>query len=385
MKLTGCRYYVIGAGFFGSVIAERIATILKEKVVVLEKRDHIGGNSNSYFDHATGIEVHQYGSHIFHTKNEDVWDYVTRFTAFNHYQHKVLSKYNNRLYPIPINLQTINSFYGVALHPFEVNAFLQNEIAKEGEIDITNFEGKTISTIGRPLYEAFIKGYTAKHWKKDPKLLPATIAGRLPVINTFEDHYFNDPYQGLPLIGYHELFKKILSNPLIDVCLSVDYFDIRERIPKDALVIYSGPLDKYYNYKHGRLSWLTLDFEKEIYSYKDYQGSAVINYADFDNRYTRSHEFRYYHPERNYSQTRTVVMKERSRLAEPDDVRYYPINSKEDQEKLRQYKAELGKEENTLFGGRLGSYQYINMDQAIAQALWIFKNKVIPWSSKHSC
>ena len=288
-KVSLFKYVVVGSGFYGSTIAERIANDLNEKVLVIEKRSHIGGNSYSKIDAETGIECHEYGSHIFHTSHKQVWDYINGFCGFNNYRHKVLTQYQTKLYQIPINLNTINIFYGKNLKPFEIDAFLQTEIKKDRVTEAANFEEKAISLVGRPLYEAFIKGYTLKQWGINPKNLPASIIERLPVYKNYCSDYFTDPYQGIPLDGYSAVFERMLEHKNIEVLLNTDYFDVKQCIADNSLVIYTGAIDRFFDYKYGRLSWRALRFEKEVHKVDDCQGIAVINYAEENIPYTRSH------------------------------------------------------------------------------------------------
>lgn len=376
MELTGLKYLIVGSGFYGAVIAERIATQLKEKVLVIDRRDHIGGNSYSYTDKETNIEIHKYGSHIFHTSNEDVWNYICQFTQFNTYQHRVLTAYQNQVYSMPINLMTINSFYGKNFSPAEAQAFIQKEIERDKFENPKNLEEKAISLIGRPLYEAFIKGYTQKQWETDLKLLPANIITRLPVRFNYIDRYFADRYEGLPIDGYGKIFERMLANELIDVKTGIDYFDIKENVPEDCLVIYTGPIDRYFNYKYGQLGWRTTDFEEQTINVKDYQGTSVMNYADIGTPYTRIHEFKHFHPERKQAEDRTIIFKEFSRFAKENDTPYYPINTDRDKAIYGQYRELAAAEKNVLFGGRLGNYAYVDMHQAIAMALNTYEAKI---------
>ena len=250
MDFQNIKHVIVGSGFFGSVLAERIANDLNEDVIVLEQRGHIGGNSFSCLDPRTGIEVHKYGSHIFHTSNKEVWDYINRFSGFNNYRHKVQTLFKGRIYSMPINLNTINDYYGLSLNEEEAKAFIAAEIAKEKIESPRNLEEKAISLIGRPLYEAFIKGYTMKQWDKDPTLLPPEIITRLPVRYHNNTDYFDDPYQGIPLLGYGKIFEKMLSHSKIHVYLNTDFFDVRHLIPKEAKIIYNGHTHRYFLRNH---------------------------------------------------------------------------------------------------------------------------------------
>lgn len=360
-------YVIVGSGLFGSVCAERLASSGK-KVLVLEKRNHIGGNSWSEPDPETGIEVHKYGSHIFHTSNQKVWDYINRFTTFNDYRHTVWTTYQNRVHSMPINLGTINSYYGINLKPFEVENFLIKERGKEIYEVPKNLEEQAISLIGRPLYEAFIRGYTIKQWEKNPTELPAEIITRLPVRHNYNNRYFNDEYEGIPLKGYGEVFKKLLNHPNITVRLNVDWFSIRKEFKDDVSIIYTGSIDQYFDYKHGRLEWRSIELEREVHDVEDYQGCSVMNYADLNVKYTRIHEFKHYHPERPASK-KTVTFKEYSKIISETTEPYYPVNTPRNQKLLALYKQEASLLNKVWFGGCLGDYRYNDMDDTIAAAL----------------
>lgn len=376
MNLQGLNYLVVGAGFFGAVVAERIAAELGERVLIVEKRTHPGGNSYAENDPETEIECHIYGSHIFHTSDQNTWNYVNRFTSFNSYRHKVLTLYQNRVYQMPINLATINSFYGVNLTPSEARSFIISEIGKERIANPENLEEKAVSLVGRPLYEAFVKGYTVKQWETDPLRLPADIITRLPFRFSYKSDYFNDPWQGIPLDGYAALFRRILDHPNIELCLNTDFFAIRDRIPSTCRVIFTGPVDAFFGYRFGQLGWRTLRFEKEVLDVGDYQGTSVMNYADAAIPFTRIHEFRHYHEERPYPDDRTVIFREFSRTASAADDPFYPINTPEDREMLARYEVAAAAHPNVLFGGRLGRYAYLDMDKAIASALETFETRI---------
>ena len=378
----GYDLVIVGSGFFGLTIAERTATQLDKRVLVLERRSHIGGNAYSEPEPETGIEVHKYGAHLFHTSNKRVWDYVTQFTEFTGYQHRVFARVRDQVYSFPMNLGLINQFFGKSHSPDEARALIAEQASEIDTADAQNLEEKAISLVGRPLYEAFIKGYTAKQWQTDPKELGAAIITRLPVRYTFDNRYFNDTYEGLPVEGYTAWLEKMAEHPNIDVRLDVDYFDVRERIPDGTPTVYTGPLDRYFDYSEGELGWRTLDFEMEVLPTGDFQGTSVMNYNDQEVPYTRIHEFRHFHPERtSYPSDKTVIVREYSRSAESGDEPYYPINTPEDRDKLARYR-ELAKKEaaerNVLFGGRLGTYQYLDMHMAIGSALSVFDNKVAP-------
>ena len=366
---------VVGAGLFGLTVAERVANEYGKRVLIVERRDHIGGNCYSERDPETGIEVHKYGAHLFHTSNERVWDYVNQFTDFTGYQHRVFAMHDGQAYQFPMGLGLISQFFGKYYSPEEAKKLIAEQASEIDTADATNLEEKAISLIGRPLYEAFIKNYTAKQWQTDPKKLPASNITRLPVRYTFDNRYFNDTYEGLPVDGYTAWLEKMVASELIDVQLSTDWFEVRDQY-EGIPVVYTGPVDRYFDYSAGRLGWRTLDFEWETLDVKDFQGTPVMNYNDADVPYTRILEFRHFHPERNYESDKTVIVKEYSRAAEEGDEVYYPINTPEDREKVAKYRELVEKEDGVLFGGRLGTYHYLDMHMAIASALTMVDNKI---------
>jgi UDP-galactopyranose mutase len=376
---TGRDLVIVGSGLFGLTVAERAAAGLDKRVLVLERRNHIGGNAYSEPEPETGIEVHRYGAHLFHTSNEQVWEYVNRFTDFTGYQHRVFTNHRGQVYPLPMNLALISQTAGRYLNPTAARAWVA-EHAAEITWEPTNLEEWAISKIGRPLYEAFIRDYTTKQWQTDLTLLPPGTIARLPVRYTFNNRYFNDTYEGLPVDGYTAWLERMADHPNIEVRLGVDYFDVRDEIPAGMPTVYTGPLDRYFDYSQGRLGWRTLDFETEVLrDCGDFQGTAVMNYADADVPFTRIHEFRHFHPERSYPADKTVIVREYSRAAGKEDDPYYPINTPADRAMLEAYR-ELAAAEtdrnNVLFGGRLGTYKYLDMHMAIGFALSMFDNKI---------
>lgn len=373
--------YVIGSGFFGAVIAERIAADAGMPVTVIEKRRHIGGNSWSETCKKTGIECHIYGSHIFHTSDEQTWAYVNRFTDFNEYRHRVMTTYKNTVYSMPINLTTINSFYDIDLLSTEVESFIAEEVAKEAVNSPKNLEEKAISLIGRPLYTAFIKGYTMKQWEKDPCELSPDIISRLPVRNDANDRYFSDKYEGIPLDGYGNLFSRLLDHDMIDIKLNTDYFDIKNELPDDSLIIYTGAIDQFFDYCHGKLEWRTSTFETDVHDIPDFQGTTVMNYAEQEVPYTRIHEFKHYHPERQAT-AKTVTYTEYSKFANADEDPYYPINTPRNAAIIEHYKKESEKLDQVIFGGRLGLYKYLDMDDTITEALKCYSKQILPRLNK---
>jgi UDP-galactopyranose mutase len=374
---------VVGSGFFGLTVAQQCAENLGLNVVVIDRRAHIGGNAYSEADAETGIEVHRYGAHLFHTSNERVWDYVNRFTAFTSYQHRVYTTFRGQVFPMPINLGTINQFFDAAYSPDEARRLIAEQASEFSSSDARNLEEKGISLIGRPLYEAFIKGYTAKQWQTDPTLLAAEIISRLPVRYTYDNRYFNDTHEGLPVDGYTAWLEKMASHDRIEVRLGTDFFDTSQEVNKANVVgtipvVYTGPVDRYFDYAEGRLGWRTLDFEREVLPTGDFQGTSVMNYADPDVPFTRIHEFRHFHPERDYPGDKTVIMREFSRFAQGEDEPYYPVNTPRDREQLLRYRDLSRSENGVLFGGRLGTYKYLDMHMAIGAALSLVDNTLTP-------
>ena len=370
------KIIIVGSGLFGLTIAEQIATKLDREVLIIEKRDHIGGNAWSEIHPQSGIEVHKYGSHLFHTSHEEVWRYVNQFTEFNNYQHHVWTKHKNEVFSLPINLATISQFYNKFLNPKEAIELINSERESIEIREDANFESLAMSTIGKPLYEAFIKGYTKKQWQVDPSLLPGEIFSRLPIRFDFNNRYFSDKYEGLPLHGYHAFLPRIVDHKLIKIETNTDYFENLDRFGDADLTVYTGPIDRYFDYKHGLLGWRTLDFEVDFLKIDDFQGTSVMNYADLDVPFTRIHEFQHLHPERVKKESGTVIMKEFSRKSEIDDEPYYPINSGQDRAALLKYREEAQRLPNVIFGGRLGTYKYLDMHMAIASALQIFDSQI---------
>jgi UDP-galactopyranose mutase len=375
---------VVGSGLFGLTIAERCASDLGLRVLVVERRHHIGGNAYSEPEPETGIEIHRYGAHLFHTSNAAVWEYANRFTAFTGYQHRVFSIYKGRVYPLPINLATICEYFGAAMSPDEARALIAEQAAEVKAGQAANLEQKAVSLIGRPLYEAFIRGYTFKQWQTDPADLPPEIITRLPVRYTFNNRYFSDTFEGLPADGYTAWLERMASHPNIEVRLDTDFSGLRADAAGSVPVVYTGALDAYFGYAAGDLGWRTLDFELEVLATGDFQGTPVMNYADADVPFTRIHEFRHFHPERDwYPKDETVVMREFSRFAGRGDEPYYPINTAADRGRLLAYREMAAREPGVLFGGRLGTYKYLDMHMAIGSALTMYENRLRPFFTGH--
>jgi UDP-galactopyranose mutase len=365
---------VVGAGLFGLTVAERCSTQLGMRVLIVDARDHIGGNAYSEIEPSTGIEVHRYGAHLFHTSNERVWDYVNRFTTFTNYVHRVYARYQGQIYPLPINLGTINQFTRSAMSPAEAVAWVQERATAAGAGQGGNLRQKAISSIGEELYEAFVRGYTAKQWETDPTDLPADTISRLPVRYTYDNRYFNDTHEGLPTDGYTRWLERMADGARIEVMLGNDFLDSASPVNKANTVgcvpvVYTGPVDRYFGGAEGTLRWRTLDFSQDIVPTGDYQGTSVVNYSDASVPFTRIIEFRHFHPERDYPRDRTVIAREYSRFAGPKDEPYYPLNSTADRGALLAYRELAKREKAVYFGGRLGTYKYLDMHMAIASAL----------------
>ena len=374
---------IVGAGIFGLTVAEKVANELHKKVLVVEKRDHIGGNAYSEKDKETGIECHKYGAHILHTSDEEVWKYVNRFSEFTNYQHRVYSVHHGEVFPLPINLGTINQFFHTNYSPEEARRLVAEQ-AREITKKPANLQEQGISLIGRPLFEAFIMNYTAKQWQTPTEKLSPDIIKRLPVRYDYNNRYFNDTFEGLPKDGYGLFFQKMCESEKndLDIRLGKDYFEDEElkKMTKDGMLTsFTGAIDRYFNYKFGTLNWRSIKFEKEVVKTDDFQGCAVMNYADLEQPFTRIIEFKHFHPERKNRENKTVIFREFSKTWEIGDEPYYPVRTTEDLEKLGKYKELSKKYPNVLFGGRLGEYAYYDMDKTFRSALDMFREKVVPF------
>jgi len=372
---------VVGSGFFGATVAERVARVANKRVLVIEKRSHIGGNAYSYTHAESEIEVHKYGMHIFHTSNQRVIDYILQFTEFNDYRHKVYSRHKGELYPLPINLRTIRQIFGEEFSPEQAQAFVEAEVKNSGILNLpsdSNLKNKALSTVGPTLYEALIRGYTMKQWQMDPELLPASTITRLPVRFDLNDNYFSDDFQGIPKDGYTNIFNRMLNHPNITTLTDTDFFATQWAGSTEVPIVYTGPIDQYFNYKFGELNWRTLDFETTVHPVANFQGTAVINEADIEVPWTRSLEFRHLQIHRTFDSELSVVSREYSRKAERKDEPFYPVNTDVDREKLLKYRHLAGTLKNIIFGGRLGRYQYLDMHMAIASALKCYEGEISP-------
>jgi len=355
-------YIIVGAGFAGCVLAERMAAGANKKVLILDKRNHIGGNAYDHYDEA-GILVHKYGPHIFHTNSKEVYNYLSNFTKWRNYQHQVLANVDGQLFPIPINLNTINSMYGLNLSSDEVTGFLKDRSEKKSQI-LTS-EDVVVSNVGRELYEKFFKGYTKKQWDLDPSELNASVTARIPTRNNKDNRYFTDTYQVMPLHGYTKMFEKMLDHPNIHIMLNTDYKEVLTTINYRKM-IFTGPVDEYFDFCYGKLPYRSIEFKFETYDKEVFQETGTINYPN-DYEFTRITEFKYLSGQ---SHRKTSVVYEFPK-AEGDP--YYPIPKPDNAALYQQYKDLADSLEDTYFVGRLATYKYYNMDQVVAQALSTYK------------
>ena len=349
---------IAGAGIWGCTIARRLAEAGR-KVLVLEKRGVVGGNCRCETDAETGIEIHKYGSHIFHTHIAEAWDFARRFIDFNGYQHKVLARYRGKIYFLPLGLALINKFFNVELTPGEVEDFMRDEAHSKA------------------LFDAFFRGYTSKQWGRPPEEIDPSIVKRVPIRSSYDVNYYRDYNQGIPLTGYNSLFERLLDHPNITVrchapvVLAEGRFQIEGGELPAAPVYYSGPIDALFGYRFGHLPWRTLRFEEEKVAVRDYQGTAVVNYTEAEVPFTRIHEFKHYHPENAQvmAAPKTIIVREYSQEWRPGDEPYYPIDNADSRALLERYRQEAVKIPNLIVGGRLGDYKYYDMDQSMAAAL----------------
>lgn len=358
------KYLIVGAGFSGAVLAEQLSKDPDNEILVIDERSHIGGNCYTERDKETNVMVHVYGPHIFNTDNKEVWDYIQQFCEMVPFINRVKSIYQGNVYSMPINLHTINQFFGKTLNPDEAKIFIES-VADNTILEPQNFEEQAMRFIGKDLYRAFFYGYTKKQWGCEPTELPASILKRLPVRFNYNDNYYANPYQGIPKEGYTAIFDKMLDAPNIEVRLNTK-FDPTWDLSTYDHVFYTGPIDAFFNYKFGRLSYRTVYFEKGI-AEGDYQGNAVINYADPEVAYTRVHEHKHFTPWEEHS--KTVYFKEYSKETEEEDVPYYPKRLKGDMDKLELYQKEVESLKSITFLGRLATYRYMDMHHVIAEAL----------------
>lgn len=354
-------YLVVGAGLYGAVFA-RQAKEAGKSVLVIEKRSHIAGNI--YTEEIEGINVHKYGAHIFHTNNKEVWDYVNRFATFNRYTNSPVANYKGEIYSLPFNMYTFNKMWGVVT-PKEAALKIEEQVKAAGIKEPRNLEEQAISLVGTDIYEKLVKGYTEKQWGRPCDELPSFIIKRLPVRLTYDNNYFNALYQGIPMGGYTKLVENMLEG--IEVRLDTDYFANREEYKKMARkIVYTGPIDAYYDYVYGSLEYRSVRFETEVLDESNYQGNAVVNYTDSETPYTRIIEHKWFE---FGTQDKTVISREYSAEWKLGDEPYYPVNDEKNGKLYERYRELSEKEENVIFGGRLGEYKYYDMDVVIENAL----------------
>lgn len=360
VKVTAFDYLIVGAGYAGSVLAERLARGSGKKVLLIDRRPHIGGNAYDCYDES-GILIHKYGPHIFHTNSREVFDYLSRFTEWRQYQHRVLAHVDGQLVPIPINLDTINKLYGLNLNSFQMEEFLASRAEKVEQVCTS--EDVVVSKVGRELYEKFFRGYTRKQWGLDPSELDAQVTARVPTRTNRDDRYFTDTYQAMPKRGFTRMFENMLDHPNIHILLNTDYRDVRQIIPHRE-VIYCGPVDEFFDFRFGKLPYRCLEFKHETLNRAQYQPVAVVNYPN-DYPYTRITEFKHLTGQEH---AKTSIVYEFPR---PDGDEYYPIPRRENAELYHKYQA-LAEQAGVHFVGRLATYKYYNMDQVVAQALTLY-------------
>lgn len=354
-------YLIVGAGLFGAVFAYE-AKKKGKKCLVIDKRAHVGGNV--YTEDIEGIAVHKYGAHIFHTSNKEVWEYVQQFAEFNRYTNSPVANFHGEIYSLPFNMYTFNKMWGVVM-PDEARQKI-NEQVREAKIDNPkNLEEQAISLVGKDIYEKLVKGYTEKQWGRRAAELPAFIIKRLPVRFTYDNNYFNDTYQGIPIGGYTGMIERMLDG--VDVRLGVDFFENREALEAEAeKTVFTGMIDEYFNYSLGELEYRGLKFETELLDSKNYQGNAVVNYTDYETPYTRIIEHKHFE---FGTQPKTVITREYPQKWVRGEEPYYPMNDDKNNSLYEKYKALADKETNVIFGGRLGQYKYYDMDDVIEAAL----------------
>jgi UDP-galactopyranose mutase len=354
-------YMIVGAGLSGAVLAERLATKSGKKVLLVEKRNHIGGNTFDYYNEE-GILIHKYGPHIFHTNSAEVFNYLSKFTKWRSYEHRVLASVDGLLVPIPINLNTINQLYGLNLNCDEVDAFLHSKAEKKDRIQTS--EDAVVSKVGRQLYEKFFKGYTRKQWNLDPSELDASVTSRIPTRNNKDNRYFTDTYQAIPSYGYTCMFQNMLNNPNIKILLNTDFKEIQDSIPYKKM-IYTGPVDYFYNYRFGKLPYRSIEFKFETKDQEYFQQTGTVNYPN-EHAYTRITEFKYLTGQKH---SKTAIVYE---YPKDEGDPYYPVPRPENALLYKKYHSLAMQEENVYFAGRLATYKYYNMDQVVAQALTLY-------------
>ncbi|CDE24509.1 uDP-galactopyranose mutase [Clostridium sp. CAG:440] len=362
-------YLIVGSGLFGAIFAYE-ANKKGKKCLVIDKRPHIGGNI--YTENIEGINVHKYGAHIFHTSNKEVWDYIQQFAEFNRYTNSPVARYKDELYNMPFNMNTFNKLWGVVT-PKEAQAKIEEEKRQAGITEPKNLEEQAISLVGQTIYEKLVKGYTEKQWGRKCTELPSFIIKRLPVRLIYDNNYFNDKYQGIPIGGYTKIIEKMLEG--IDVKLNYDFFENNEELENVAeKIVFTGPIDKFYNYKFGELEYRSLRFETETLDEQNYQGNAVVNYTEYEVPYTRIIEHKHF--EFDATSPKTIITKEYPDSWNKEKEPYYPINNERNNELYEKYAALAKQDKNVIFGGRLGQYKYYDMDKVIAEALKCVKEEI---------
>ncbi|MGN6618273.1 MAG: UDP-galactopyranose mutase [Ilyomonas sp.] len=365
-------YLIVGAGFAGSVLAERLASVANKKVLIIDKRNHIAGNAFDHYDE-NGVLVHKYGPHIFHTNSKDVFDYLSHFTKWRPYEHRVLASVDGQLVPIPINLTTINTLYGLNLSADQVEDFFRSKAEKINRI-VTS-EDVVVSKVGKELYEKFFRGYTRKQWDLDPSELDASVTARVPTRTNKDDRYFTDTYQTMPLLGYTHMFENMLDHKNIHIMLNTGFNDVADVIPYRKL-IYTGPIDSYFDYCYGKLPYRSIDFQFETHEKEWFQKTGTINYPN-EQAYTRITEFKYLTGQ-NHPKTSIVY-----EFPKAEGDPYYPIPRPENAEIYKKYQLLASTVKNVHFTGRLGTYKYYNMDQVVAQSLTLFKKLMQSQAEAH--
>ncbi len=361
-------YLIVGAGLFGAVFAYEVSKKGK-KCLVIDKRNHIGGNI--YTENIEGINVHKYGAHIFHTSNKEIWNYINQFAEFNRYTNSPIARYKNEVYNMPFNMNTFNKIWGV-ITPDEAKAKIEEELREANIAEPKNLEEQAIKLVGKTIYEKLVKGYTEKQWGKRATELPNFIIKRLPVRFTYDNNYFNDLYQGIPIGGYTQIIEKMLKG--IEVKLNYNYFKNKKELDNIAeKIIFTGPIDQYYNYCFGELEYRSVRFETEILDKENYQGNAVVNYTEYEVPYTRIIEHKHFE---FGTGTKTVISKEYSDKWTREKEPYYPINDKKNNDLYQKYFELASKDKKVIFGGRLGQYKYYDMDKVIDRALNTVKEDI---------
>lgn len=364
------KYLVVGSGLFGSIFANEAAK-RGNVVKVIEKRNHIGGNV--YTEEVEGINVHKYGAHIFHTNDKRIWDYVNNFAEFNRYTNSPIANYKGEIYNLPFNMNTFNKLWGVRT-PEEAKAKIEEQKLQVKIEKPQNLEEQAISLVGLDVYEKLVKGYTEKQWGRKATELPAFIIKRLPVRYTYDNNYFNDKYQGIPVGGYTQIIEKLLNHELISLELNTDFFDNKEQYEAEYdKIVYTGMIDQYFNYQFGKLEYRSLEFETEVLNEENYQGNAVVNYTDAETLYTRIIEHKHFE---FGTQPKTVITKEYPKIWNEGEEPYYPINDDKNNQIYAKYKKLANQCNNVIFGGRLGMYKYFDMHQVIGAALHVVKEEL---------